>query len=467
MSAKLKFLLLSVVCVVGFTSLSFELIILRQMVNFVGSNAIITSIVMAVILLFLSLGYYIGSVINFRLHHQRNNMIRLLDCLCIWYALVCSYGFMESVFRFLFFNNMMAARWNVFIYSLLFLSFPSVVLGYITSVIGRFVHHFNANYTGRFMAVDTIGSVTGSLLTTLVLMPFLGMNNTILFLCCLTAGASFALAAKRQPVTYGIKLLFFIGLAFFILNYKIMPVRRQLIKDDAISRMEVLEQTEDDVKYVRLFINGQNASAYSEDENKMFGYIKFINKNFINTLPQNKKHDILVLGAGIFTVGVNDKRNNYTYVDIEKNLPEVAEKYFFGEALPENKEFVFAEAYLYMLKNQKQYDIIVVDLYSAVRSIPENFVTKDFFEMVKKHLKPGGIMIANIITSPSFTDKFSLRIDNTLREVFTQGLSRQIIQDFNPYERSLVNVIYFYADKPLDKTVYTLDKNSSAYGQDY
>ena len=50
MTTKMKWILLAITCLLGFTSMSFELIILRQLINFVGSNTIITSIVMSFIL---------------------------------------------------------------------------------------------------------------------------------------------------------------------------------------------------------------------------------------------------------------------------------------------------------------------------------------------------------------------------------------------------------------------------------
>ena len=53
-------------------------------------------------------------------------------------------------------------------------------------------------------------------------------------------------------------------------------------------------------------------------------------------------------------------------------------------------------------------------------------------------------MIANIITSPSFNTKYSKRIDNTLKYVFSNYLSRQIIyyDNFNPYnDNDVANII--------------------------
>lgn len=111
-----------------------------------------------------------------------------------------------------------------------------------------------------------------------------------------------------------------------------------------------------------------------------------------------------------------------------------------------------------MLNAKQKYDLIIVDVFSAVRSIPMNFVTADFFRMVKDRLKPNGIMVANVITSPSFGNDFSRGLDNTLRQVFPQYLDRRVLQPYNPYGRDLANVEYVYYNYPSDKTVYTQDK---------
>lgn len=52
MTAGLKYTLLAVVFLLGYTSMSFELLVLRQLINFVGSNTLITSVVITFILLF-------------------------------------------------------------------------------------------------------------------------------------------------------------------------------------------------------------------------------------------------------------------------------------------------------------------------------------------------------------------------------------------------------------------------------
>ena len=150
---------------------------------------------------------------------------------------------------------------------------------------------------------------------------------------------------------------------------------------------------------------------------------------------------------------------------LSANLQLISEEKFLGKKLTPNKKFIFTDAYVYMINDKNKYDVIVLDVYSSLFSIPINFVTVDFFEMIKSHLAKGGIVIANIITSPAFNNKFSQRIDNSIKQVFRENLSRQIIGDFNPFSDRLVNVVYTYYDRPYDDEIFTADKNHAMYGQ--
>ena len=70
----------------------------------------------------------------------------------------------------------------------------------------------------------------------------------------------------------------------------------------------------------------------------MFPYIRYIEENFLATIPAGEKKQILVLGAGGFTLGRDDDVNNYTYVDVDKTLLPLSEKYFLNKKLGGNKK---------------------------------------------------------------------------------------------------------------------------------
>ena len=146
-SAKLKYVLLSVIFLLGYTSLSFELIVLRQLINFVGSNTLITSIVITFILLFLSVGYYLGSTIKMAHRPVRLMMLKFLKILTIWYVISCSYFMIQVYFLLAYMCTIKSSLGFVSLFSAVFLAFPSVCLGFITSVIGRIIHRHNEAYT--------------------------------------------------------------------------------------------------------------------------------------------------------------------------------------------------------------------------------------------------------------------------------------------------------------------------------
>ncbi len=460
-TSKLKTALLVMVFILGCTNLAYELIILRQLVNFVGSNTILTSVVIAFILLFLSLGYYVGSVISVAKFSIRKICLRLMFVLTIWYVISCSY-FTMSLFFVAAAKITMQLLALIFAFSFVNLIVPSTIAGIVTALVGRIIHRADSNYTGRFMAVDTVGSVLGSLGTTLILMPFIGVSKTIFVMAVISALTMIIIARKRQMMTWAICFGWLVFVSY-VINYMNFFVKESsLVKDDAVSRLEIVKYP-DDSKI--MFINGQLASKFAKDENDFFEYVKFINRNIIDTLPQDKVSKILVLGAGGFTVGINDERNIYTYLDIEKNLQQISEEKFLEEKLTANKKFIFTDAYVYMLQNKEKYDVIVLDVYSSVHSMPINFVTAEFLNIIKEHLAENGVLAANIVTDATFNNKFSKRLDNTFRYVFNRNLSRQVIQDFNPFESGLSNVIYTYYNRSEEEEIYTADKNSAMYGQ--
>ena len=94
---KAVLMLLLAVFVGGYSSLSLELIVLRQLSSFVGSTTITVSIVMGSFLAFMSWGYYKGSVESvsrFSLRNQAANdflIIAMLVVLASSYILIDVY----------------------------------------------------------------------------------------------------------------------------------------------------------------------------------------------------------------------------------------------------------------------------------------------------------------------------------------------------------------------------------------
>lgn len=457
MTARIRIVLLLAIFIGGFASLSLELIVLRQLSGFVGSTAITTSVVIGIFLAFMSWGYWRGSELPLNCNSVRRTASADFITVALMVVLASSYILLDMYFGFMSAAGLKSNVLKTFVYSLIFLSSAPYLFGKITALLSRYLHRYNRNCTGKVMAVDTIGSVLGSILTTLLIMPLIGVNYTIIVVVLAAVTASVLLAKKIPYYWLGLIIVFAVLLNRRSLLHEVYDI----VENNAVSTISIFDM--DDNRSRAMVINGGNSSKISKEKDLWFEYVRYVQDNFIETLPKDRKKDILILGAGGFTMGEGDSFHNYTFLDIDKSLLQISEEQFLKHKLSANKKFVVEDANQFLKDSIEKYDLIVLDTYSSMGIIPMDLITHEYFLRVKNNLKPGGIVVMNILTSPNFSDAFSVNLDKTIRSVFKDNLSRQVMGDFNAWSHQRANVIYAYYDCSEPGRIYTADKNAVFY----
>jgi predicted membrane-bound spermidine synthase len=452
--SKEGFVALFLIFLTGYLGLALELMVLRQVANFVGSTAAVSSIVIGIYLAAMTGGYFAGT----KKPRREIGGIAGVNFLIIaaLILLAASYPLISAYFGAMAAAGISSHIIQTFVYSLVFVSAAPFLLGFNTAVLSQNIHEKERDNTGIIMGVGTIGSVLGSLLTTLLFMSVFGVNHTIM-LTLVLAGIGAYVALQRIWVLLAAAGIF--AGAYFINNSEFLHDKYGIVSNNAENTVAVYE----DLNNRYLFVDSAVHSIVSMDGKYHAKYINFINDRFIDTIPANETKNILVLGAGGFTAGHSDMRNKYTFVDIDRALPEIAERYFLKEELPANKRFVVQDASQFLKMTDEKYDLIIMDIFSRW-TIPESAITTDFMRRMKSALAPGGIIIMNTITSAAFGDNFSQKLDNTIRSVFPSNLSRHMATEFNGWDPAdEANVLYIYFDAPNDGGIYTPDKNSTIY----
>lgn len=457
MTNKIKFILLAAIFIGGYASLSLELIVLRQLSGFVGSTAITTSVVIGIFLAFMSWGYFAGSNLSVSKNSIRQTVSYDFITVAIMIILASSYILMDMYFGALSNFGIKSNVLKTFIYSLIFLSSAPYLFGKITALLSRYLHRYNRNCTGKIMAIDTIGSVLGSILTTLLIMPLLGVNHTIIVVVLSAIVASVLLSKKIRYYWLGLIIVS----AVMLNRDKLLHDVYNIVENNAVSTISIFEM--DDNQSRAMVINGGNSSKISDNKKLWFEYVRYVEDNFIETLPKDSVKDVLILGAGGFTMGDGDTVNNYTFLDIDKSLLKISEEQFLKKKLSANKKFVVEDANQFLKDSISKYDLIVLDTYSSMGIIPMDLITHEYFARVKNNLKEGGIVVMNILTSPNFSDAFAINLDNTIRSVFKDNLSRQVIGNFDAWKHQRSNVIYVYYNRPDTGRIYTANKNAVFY----
>lgn len=464
-------LLFLVIFLEGYAVLSTELLAMRQVIPFTGSNTDTMSVIIAAVLMPLAFGYAYGG--RFRPHISRDGKAqtirgRLLLNLS-FSAVILSIGLSHAVMKVFFTTlNMMAGIHSpvmlTTIYALCFIALPVFMMGQTVPLVS---HYFKrqalSTFAGQVLFFSTLGSFMGAIFCTLVLMPYIGVNNSAsITIACLTILT--LLLSPRRFNGHIVAAFIALGLSL-TLNSNAMLKRLNIVANNQYNTVQLHSSADNSTHYMQ--INTTYASGVqtgSDGKNRpIFGYIDYVGKTYIAPLSQQSEPiEILVLGAGGFTLGLDDERNHYTFIDIDKTLKDIAENEFLKEKLGANKTFIPAEARAFLSTTDKKYDLIFLDAYQDLSGVPAHLITSEFFAQVKAALKPDGMMVGNFITTPHFTDRFSRRLDNTLRSVFPH-LNRQIMEGSGSWPSLRpANIIYSAVNNQNgEDSIYTDDKNQS------
>lgn len=453
----------------GYIVLSTELLAIRLLIPFTGSGTDTVSIIIAAVLLPLACGYYVGGRFKKtaragkRQPTIRGRLVMNLVIAAFILTFGLSYAFLDHAFVAVqtalgIYNRI----WLTTIYSTLFIAYPVFLLGQTVPLISNYFSRERLSVVaGRIMFFSTMGSFTGAIFSTLLLMTFLGVHHTVSITIASMAILVFILSKKK--ISFQTAFMTFSLMIALALNSSLAMKQLKIVSNNRYSTVQIAE---DGVGTRFLRLNGTIASAVYEGAPDTFlDYTLYIEDNFLTPIfTEGPERSILVLGAGGFTIGRQDIKNKYTYVDIDAALKNIAEDLFLKEKLTPNKSFVPMDARAYLIQSRDKYDVIVLDLFRDPISVHENLNTLEFFQEVKSHLKEGGIVAANYWASPTFSDAYSRNLDHTLRAVFPT-LNRQVIDTYNAWNRkgNWKNIIYSYIDNPDSGALYTDDKNTIMY----
>lgn len=451
--------LLLIIFLEGFFTLSLELIAIRKLTPYIGNNSEIVAIIISAVLLPLSFGYYFGGKkYKNKLSKNIKTKIKtiLFDNITVILYFTCI-GFSNYFLDFYFdITKDVNILIKTFIFTLIFLSIPAFLLGQTVPLITNyFSKKYISDITGKILFISTIGSFSGSILTTIILMNIIGVDNSLLLSFYILFFIAFLL--KTNVKTF-YKYNFFLLIPLMILTTYFSYLYKydnNIIYDNQYSTTKITTIKDNKL----LNVNNSYSSLFNKNKKTFFRYVMFIN----NLIKEEKNKKILVLGAGGFTIGKYDNDNNYTFIDIDKDLLPTSEKYFLENKLEKNKRFIAEDRNYFLLKeinNNKKYDIVIVDLYTNLDSIPSNMITINFFQNIKKILKIDGFFIMNRIMNKYLKDDFDIKLNNTINKIFPFGYKQNVERIYNLNDKK-TNFIYVKKNinKEFSNKIYTNDLN--------
>jgi spermidine synthase len=245
---------------------------------------------------------------------------------------------------------------------------------------------------GKIYAVSTFGGIAGILATSFFLVPRLGTQRTLEVICVLSALVGVAGLVRRVPFQ-----LFALGLIVMMLRFAPGATWSQSTLWVAESPYNLVRVVRNG-KWVILKLNDEGGVHTIRDERT--GWTEHYYDDFALGPLLAPARNLLVLGMGgggsIAATRVTAPNIDIDAVEIDPKVVEAATRFFGMNPQDQKLRVHIADARPWLARGGEKYDLVHVDLYQGGPYIPFYLVTVEFFEAVRAHMSPDGLLMMNL-----------------------------------------------------------------------
>jgi spermidine synthase len=406
------------VFVVGSASLGAEIAAARLMAPFFGASTVIWANTIGVVLVSLAVGYWLGGRFADRHPHRRG----LCTLVLIAAAAVGLIPFAADPFLDLSVEALDQVSAGAFAGSLaavlVLVAPPVMLLGAASPYAIRLAIERveeSGTVAGRMYAISTVGSLLGTFASALLLIPLLGTRRT--FLTFALACAVVALPGVPRRRALAVPAAIALLMALPVGTIKASEGERVLEEIETTYQYARVVEERDGSRELQLN-EGQAVHSLYRPDGYLTGDIwdEYLVLPFAarSTVPER----IAILGNAAGTTarayGHYFPSARVDGVEIDEELTELGRRWF--DLRNPRLEVFHEDARPYLRRTDRRYDVIMIDAYRQPY-IPFYLATREFFELVRDRLRPGGSVLVNA-AHPEDQDDLEKVLGATLADAF-------------------------------------------------
>lgn len=287
---------------------------------------------------------------------------------------------------------------------LLLFVFPLFLLGTVTPSLAKYTMDSlsdNGKIVGTLGAMNTLGSIIGTFLPTFVTIPAVGTNLTFLLFSgiLLLLAAVYFLSLGKGLRRLGLSVLLFVAacLLGYRTDFAFWESREGLLYEgeSVYNYLRVQDSPKRTVLSTNVLFGVQSVLEKTDNLTGMY-YDYALAAPFLTQTGTQKAQDVLILGMGSGTYARQLLRylpgTKVAGVEIDRKITDLAHEYF---QLPAQVPVTEYDGRAYLNEDHRTYDVIMVDAYQDI-TIPFQMSSVEFFQSVRQHLKPGGVLVVNL-----------------------------------------------------------------------
>jgi len=412
------------VFVVGTGSLGTEIAAVRLLAPHFGASTIVWANTIGIVLVALSLGYWLVGCLAYRFPHMRGLCLLALAAA----ALLALVPFAADPLLDVGVEALDDISAGAFIGSLLavlvLVAVPVLLLGAVSPYAIRLAVskvEEAGTVAGRLYALSTAGSLLGTLVSALLLIPLVGTRRTFLiFALAISIVAVWGLRPVRRYALAPAAIAVLIALPIGTLKAHTDRGRVIHERETEYQYARVVERP-DGVRVLELNEGQAQHSLYHPDtvltDDVWDGHIVL---PFAALSRPQRRVAILGNAAGTTSRAYEEffPRTRVDGVEIDAELSEIGRRYF--DMNNPRLHLYHEDARPFLRRIDARYDVVSVDAYRQPY-IPFYLTTREFFELARDRLAPGGVLIVNA-GHPEGQDDLEKVLTATIGEVFPHRL---------------------------------------------
>jgi spermidine synthase len=409
----------SIAFVVGAASLGAEISAARLLAPYFGASTVIWANTIATVLVALSAGYAIGG----RLADRRADLQGLCRIVLVAAALLALVPFVSGPFLRLSVKALGGLSVGGFLGSLaavlVLVAIPVLLLGTVAPYANRLSLHRVSDagtVTGRLYAISTAGSLLGTFLSALLLIPLIGTHRTFLVFALSLALIAAPWCGARRLLVVPVLLAGLLAIPPAAIGAGVAGGRVVYATETPYQYARVV-QFADGERWLQLNEGVAVHSLYRPWSYLTGGYwddFLVLPLAVADRIPQR----VAILGDAAGTVarayGHYFPGTRVDAVELDGELSSIGKRYF--DLRGPRLHLYTADARPWLAASDGRYDMIVLDAYRQPY-IPFYLLTHEFFDSIRAHLRPGGTVIVNVGHVPG-SDALEKVVSATLRSVF-------------------------------------------------
>ena len=399
-------LLLPLVFVSGMASLAVEFGAARLLAPYFGTSLYVWGVLIGLVLVYLSAGYVLGGRLADR-HPRPELLFQLTAWAGLWIGIIplLSYPILlvsQQGFKTLDAGLVLGTLLAV----LALFAVPVVLLGCVSPFAIRLLLRdvqTGGNTAGAVYALSTAGSILGTFLPVFWFIPTYGTRPTLVgFSLALLVPSVLGLWPVPRRRWYA-ALALVVVLAGVFVPPAVKPPEQGTLLYDKESPYQYIQVVQVGSQTQLLLNEGQAIHSIYDPGALTTGgpwdYVVIASAFRAQAAAEQVPRRVLILGLAGGTSARQDRAAfgdavDITGVEIDPDVVAAGRRYFHLDQTHAHVAVQDARYWLATRPADDRYDVIVMDAYRQPY-IPFHLTTREFFDLARQHLAPGGVVVVN------------------------------------------------------------------------